>query len=247
MEVGRLLGWSAIAIFPLIGAGLGVTDIFDEVNEDLRAERARRFAARYGVVGAVLLLLAVAGVAGWQFWHKGQVHEAEATATAFLGAMQATAAPKAGSPVADPAALVVFDRLAATKPSGYRTLARLRAASARAANADLPGALGLWDAVAADAEADPILKDLANLLWVQHQVDQGQPDIVETRLQTLLAPDGPYRSLALETRALLLIRTGADGAARDVLQGLVDDNSALEGVKARANGLLARLDEGASK
>ncbi len=221
-----------------------MADIFDEVNEDLRAERARRFAARYGSAGVAVIVLAVAAAGSWQFWHARQLRASEVTASEFIGASQATAAPRAGVAVADPAALATFDKLATSAPSGYRTLSRLRAASARAANADLPGALALWDQVASDPAADSVLRDLATLLWVQHQLDQAPPETVEARLQPLLAPDGPYRSLALEARALLLIRTGAESAAREVLQGLVSDSSALEGVKGRANGLLARLGEG---
>ena len=224
-----------------------MTDIFDEVNEDLRAERARRLAARFGPAGAALVVLLVLGVAGWQFWHKRQVQAAEATASEFLAATQASQAPKAGTAVADPAALATFDRMAATGPDGYRTLARLRAAAARAANGDLAGALVLWDQVGTDRAADPALRDLATLLWAQHQTDQGPADQVEARLETLLAPDSPYRSLALETRALLLIRTGNTAAAREVLQGLAADSSALAGVKNRANGLLDRLKESASQ
>jgi len=80
----------------------------------------------------------------------------------------------------------------------------------------------------------------------QHQVDAGPPDQVEARLQTLLAPDGPYRALALEARAWLLMRTGDNTQARDILQGLTKDSAVPEGVRGRANGLLARMGDPAA-
>lgn len=220
-----------------------MADIFDEVNEDLRAERARRFAARYGALGFGLVLLAVAGVAGWQVWHGRQVKQAETVASDFLGAMHGTAPSPAGAVAADPAALAVFDRLAAEGPDGYRTLARLRDAAARASSGDLPGALGMWDQLASDSAADPILRQLASLLWAQHQVDAGPAEAVDARLQTLMAPDGPYRALALEARAWLMLRTGAKAQAQAILQGLAKDPAVTEGVRGRANGLLAQLGQ----
>ena len=49
-------------------------DIFDEVNEDLRADRARTLLRRYGGLLAAGALLVVAGAGGWQVWQR---HEAE--------------------------------------------------------------------------------------------------------------------------------------------------------------------------
>ncbi len=223
-----------------------MADIFDEVNEDLRADRARRFAAQYGSAGFAFVLLAVAGVAGWQVWHTKHMRETDAVATEFLTATHASPSSKAGPAATDPAAMATLDRLAATGPDGYRTLARLRTAAVRAGDGDLPAALGLWDQVAADQSADPLLRELATLLWAQHQVDAGPPDQVEARLQTLLAPDGPYRALALEARAWLLMRTGDNTQARDILQGLTKDSAVPEGVRGRANGLLARMGDPAA-
>ena len=45
-----------------------MADIFDEVNEDLRAERAKQFALRYGWLAALLAALLVGGVGAWQGW-----------------------------------------------------------------------------------------------------------------------------------------------------------------------------------
>ena len=223
-----------------------MADIFDEVNDDLRAEKAKQLAMRYGGVFAGALLLVLVGVGGYQAWRWKQNEQAAAVATTFLGAMAATAtAPGVDAPAtpARTAAAEEFSRLAATAPDGYRTLARLRAAALRATSGDLPGALTLWDQLAADTEADPLLRDLSSLLWVQHMVDNGEPAAVEGRLLPLVAPGNPWRPMALESQAWLQIRTGQDGKARDTLRALLADSSAPDGVKGRANGLLTRLGE----
>ncbi len=228
--------------------GLGVADIFDEVNDDLRAERARRFALRYGWLAALLALALVAGVGAWQAWRWHAARQANEVASAYLGAMREANGPAVAEGQATPsrtAAMAEFDRLAATAPEGYRSVARLRSAALHASTGDLPGALAMWDKLSSDTAADPLLRDLANLLWVQHQVDAGDPAAVEGRLQPLVAPGNPWRPLALENQALLAIRTGRTDAARDTLRGLAADPTAPDGVRGRANGLLARLGEAA--
>ncbi len=226
--------------------GPGVADIFDEVNEDLRAERAKRFALRYGWLAALMVVALVAGVGGWQAWRWNTARQANEVASAFLGAMRDASGPAAAEGQATPgraAAMATFDRLAATAPADYRSLARLRGAALHAGTGDLPGALAIWDKLSADTAADPLLRGLADLLWVQHQVDAGDPAAVEGRLQPLVAPGNPWRSLALENQALLALRTGRTDAARDTLRQLATDATAPDGVRGRANGLLARLNE----
>ncbi len=225
-----------------------MADIFDEVNDDLRAERARRFALRYGWLLAVLAVALLAGVGAWQGWRWYAARQSNEVASAYLGAMRAAAGPAVAEGQATPsrtAAMAEFDRLAGTAPEGYRSVARLRSAALHASTGDLPGALALWDRLSADTAADPLLRDLASLLWVQHQVDAGDPAAVEGRLQPLVAPGNPWRPLALENQALLALRTGRTDEARETLRRLAVDGTAPDGVRGRANGLLARLGEAA--
>ncbi|MDT7951859.1 MAG: tetratricopeptide repeat protein [Acetobacteraceae bacterium] len=210
-------------------------DIFDEVNEDLRAERARRLLQRYGFLLVIVVVLIVAGAAGWQYWQARQRSAREAVAGQFLAAMQ----EQTGSDRAKASA--TFTEIAKDGPSGYRSLARLREAAIKASAGDLPGALALWDEVSADEQADPSLRKVADLLWVQHQVDTGEPALVEGRIQALAAPGQPWRPLALEARAWLQLRTGNQSAAEKTLLEIRSLPSAPPGVRARANGLLARL------
>ena len=113
--------------------------------------------------------------------------------------------------------------MAATAPDGYRTLARLRAAALKADTGDLAGAAALYDQVAADSSADPLLRDLASLLWAQHQLDTGDPAPLEARLKALAVPDNPWHALASENLALLDLRQGHTDAAKATLRGLASD------------------------
>jgi hypothetical protein len=139
------------------------------------------------------------------------------------------------------AAVPEFLSVADKAGPGYRTLARLRAAGLKADAGDLPGAAALWDAVAADSGADPILRDLANLQWAMHEIDTAPPDAVQARLDPLLAPGNAWHALAAETEAMLDLRRGRPDAAKDTLKTLAQDITAPEGVRRRAEGLLGRL------
>ena len=208
-----------------------MADIFDEVNDDLRAERAGRLARRYGVVVALLVVLATGGVIGYEAWRGQQTKQAEGVAAEYLAAVSA-----------GPAGQAALDRIAETGPPGYRSLALLQAASVREKAADVPGALADWDRLANDQTADPLLRDLGTLLWAQHQVDTGPADAVIARLQPLTAPTNPWRALALETQSWILTRTGKTEQARAILGALVVDAAAPDGVRGRSQALLARLN-----
>ncbi len=218
--------------------GRRVADIFDEVNEDLRAERMQRLLKRYGFLLVIAAVLVIVAVAGWQALRARDKQQTEAVATAYLGAMRAGSsdAPEAGRTLA----AGQFAELANTAPEGYRTLARLREAALRLQAGDRPAALELWDRVAADTSAERTMRDLAGLLAIQAQLDDGDVAALEGRLLPLLGA-GPWRPLAQEAQALLAIRQGQDAKARGLLQTLVSDPAAPEGVRRRAEGLLARL------
>jgi hypothetical protein len=215
-----------------------LSDIFDEVSEDLRAERTQKLLQKYGGVLVAMLVLVVAGVGGWQAWKYYQARETARMAQAFIAAMRVADSPAAAD---RQAALPGFALVAQEGGPGYRSLARLRAAALKADAGDRDGALALWDEVAGDREADPLLRDLANLQWALHQIDKGDPDAVERRLAPLASPDNTFHALAEEGQALLALRQGKNDVARDTLKRLAQDVTAPDGVRGRANGLLARL------
>jgi len=222
-----------------------VDDIFDEIEGDLRADRARQLARRYGGAAALIGLMALAGVGGWQAWRWYELKQDQAAASVYLAAMQDADGTAAGlAPGANPAraqAIAGFAKAAAQAPTGYRTLARLREAALRADSGDRAGALELYGAVADDTAAEPLLRDLASLMLVDHQIDDGDPAQLRARLAPLALPTNAWHALAQEAAALLDLRQGQTDQAKAALKTLAQDTTAPSGVRGRANGLLARL------
>ncbi|MBN8897837.1 MAG: tetratricopeptide repeat protein [Rhodospirillales bacterium] len=218
-----------------------MVDIFDEVEEELRAERAQRLLLRYGgvIVGAVVLVIVAVG--GWQAWRWWQAKQDAAAAVSYVNAMAMADSASPTAIAARPATIGALDALAGAAPQGYRTLARLRAAALKAENGDMPGALKMWDEVAADGAADPLLRDLATLMWAQHQIDHGDPAQLAARLQALTSATNPWRALAREQLALLDLRQGKTDAAKTAFQQLADDVTAPAGVRGRSRSLASKL------
>ena len=214
-----------------------MADIFDEVAEELRAERARQAWRRFGPLAAVALVLVVGGVAGWQGYAAWQNRQAAASATAFLEAQNV--AP--GATPADQAAR--FATLAAQSPTGYRTLARLRAAALQAEAGELNLARATLDQVTSDTDADPLYRDLANLLWVLHGLDEVDPAMLAARITPLTAEGSAWRASARELAALVDLRRGRPAEAKRALDALANDATAPQGVRERAL-RLARSIEG---
>ncbi len=212
-----------------------MSDIFKEVEEDVRRERYAKLWQAYGryfVAVAVAIVVATASGVWWRDFSRSQ---READSTAFSAALNLS---RGG---ASEQAATAFAGLADSAGAGYAVLARLEQASAQARAGDREGAIALYDRVAADTGVDARLRGLARLLAAQHLVDSGDRDELITRLEPLMDAESPWRFSARELRALLDLRTGSTEEARRGYEGLVDDPEAPPGIRARAAELLAAL------
>lgn len=220
-----------------------MVDIFDEVSEDLRTERAITLAKRYGGLLVIACVLVLLGIAGQQVyaWRQAKLNsQAAAAYLALTGPIDAAAGKLTNDQLkADAKSLTDF---AATAPAGYRTLSRLRAAGLYADAGQTAQAEGIWNNIADDSGADPLLRDLANLLWAQHTLGTAPDAEVLARLKPLTAGQNPYQGLAQETQALLYLREGKTDLAKALFSQIASDPNAPDGVRNRADGLLAKLN-----
>jgi hypothetical protein len=220
-----------------------VVDIFDEVSDDLRAERMAKLLRRYGgllILAAILVLAAVGGDQAWQ-WHVTQQNDAAASKyLAVTGRVDLQGAAITNDQRI--AEAQQFESFAGSAPAGYRTLADLRAAGLYADAGQTDAAEGLWNQVSADPQADVLLRQLADLLWAQHALGTAPNDAVAARLTPLTASDNVWHGLAQETQALLYLHEGKKDQAKALFSEIASDPSAPEGVRNRADGLLAQLN-----
>lgn len=213
--------------------------LFREVDEDLRHEQMARLWRKYGgvvIAAALLIVVAVAGYQGWQAW-QGSVRQDEAAQYAAAMRMLEQNQPEA-------AAEALAD-LAAGADTGYGAVAALRRAAVLAEQGDTQAAVDAYQAIAADASADPAFRDLARVLAVLNRM-QGAPETVEAdallaELQPLTDPANPFRFTALELTAVLQVKQGDTARARDIYASLAEDGAAPQGVRSRARVMLTAL------
>ncbi len=220
-----------------------MVDIFDEVSDDLRTERAARLLRRYGLLvlaAAVLVLLGVAAQQGWVWYQTQQANKAATAYLAITQPIDATGTSLTNAQrTADAKQLTDF---AATAPAGYQALAQMRAAGLYADAGQLDMAETLWNRIGNNTGVDPLLSGLANLLWAQHALGTAPDDQVGARLAPLTQTQNPWHGLAQETQALLYLHQGKTAQAKALFSQLASDPSAPDGVRNRADGLLAKLN-----
>ena len=211
-------------------------DIFDEVDEDLRADKARALLRRYGAFLVLAMLLTLVGVGIYHTWQERQQAAAEAVAAKFLAA-QNDAAKK--TPPKD--LPHDFAAIAATAPDGYRTLARLQLGVLEWNNNQHDKAIADWQAVIDDSSAPPLLRDVATLTSVQFQLDTAKPLLLKAMLLPLVQGASRYRPLAAQLTALLDIRLGRMKEAREIIKSLVEDPQVPNGIRETSQDLLMTL------
>ena len=212
-----------------------MADIFREVDEDVRRERALKLWKRYGnyVAGlALLIVVATGGFVAWRDWDRKQ---AEAEAVRFQAAFELEAAGK------DEQAAAAFALIARDGRAGYAALARLREASLKAKLGDVPGAAAAFRAIAADDGVAPELRNVATLMAALHEIDNADPARIEQQLAALTDSGSPWRHSALELVAIAAARAGDAPKAREYYTRIADDPSAPAGLRARASEMIAAL------
>lgn len=211
-----------------------MADIFKEVDEDLRRDRAAKVWKKYGpyVIGAaVAVVLATAAYQAWRWWDVKQRSERSAS---YAAAVELLDQGKTKD------AIDAFDTLAGIDGS-YGTLAAFSQARLLAKDGNTAAAIEIWDRLAASASLGPAFRGAATLLSVMHQSDDGDPAALEARLGPLTADDNGFRAVALELTAVLAVRQGDRARARKIYAELADDRTAPVGLRARASQMLAAL------
>src|SRR5690606_8957185 len=124
-----------------------VSDLFREVDEELRRDRAVELWKRYGpyVVGAAVAIVVATGA--YVAWRDYTQQQAAEQGTAFFAA---TALASSG---ATKEAISAFEELAVSATTGYATLARMREAALKADAGEREAAIGLYRSVAEDSGA----------------------------------------------------------------------------------------------
>jgi hypothetical protein len=211
-----------------------VSELFDEVDEEVRREQLKKLWDRYSIfiiAGAILIVAAVGGWRGYQYLEAKKAAEAGAS---FEAAAELSEQGKHAE------AEAAFTKLAATAPYGYRMLSRLRAA-AEVATRDPQAAAKLYDDIAADRSVAAPEQDLARIRSAGLLLDTESYNNLLQRLEPATAPGATYRHTARELLALSAWRANDAAATRQWLDMIANDGETPASLRSRAEALQALL------
>jgi hypothetical protein len=209
-----------------------VSDIFNEVDEEVRREKLQQLWDRHQtlIIGAAILLVLLVG--GWRLYEWYEAKQAAEAGTAFNSAMTLSTEGKHAE------AEAAFAKVAQTGSANYRDLARLQAAG-EIAQRDAKAAVEAYDAIAADPRIAQTLRDLAAVRAGFLLVDTAPYEDIRRRLEPATAPDRAFRNSARELLALSALRANDTASAGKWFEMIVADPAAPPGLRQRIQMLMA--------
>lgn len=208
-------------------------DVFDEVEEDLRRDRAEKLWKKYAPYLIAAAVALVAATAAYSFWQDHRRKSLEASAQRYTAAGDLVAGDRER-------ALAELRGLAQDGSGGFAGLARLKEA-ALIAERDPAQGLALFRRVAADSTLDAELRRTAAAMAGILSIDAAPRAEAEQAAQTLQAAGSPFRNAGREIEALAALRAGDNARARDIYRAIADDLNAPAGLRRRAAEMLAAL------
>ena len=210
-----------------------MTDIFQDVEEDVRREKLEQIWRRYGtyiIAGAAFLVLCTAALTGWRAYQNRVQADRAREFIEANGLLDSNPAE----------AVKAFEALAA-KSGSYAVLARFREAEALLKQGEAKKAATLYDDIAASSRAPSRLRDLATLKSAYLTADTTSLADLRARLAPLTTSTGAWRHLARELLAYAALKEGDRKAAIADFRALADDSTAPDGVRSRAATMLGVL------
>ena len=211
-----------------------MSELFDEVDEEVRRDQLKKLWDQYSIYIIGLALLIIAGVGGWRGYQYLEAKKAAEAGAAFDRAAELSDQNKHAE------AEAAFADLAAKAPYGYRILARLRTAAEIAAR-DKAAAAKAFDDIAADTSVAASERDLARIRAAQLLLETTTYPNMLQRLEPAAGKDGAFRHSARELLALSAWRANDATATRQWLDMIANDGDTPPGLRSRAEALQALL------
>jgi hypothetical protein len=204
-----------------------------EVDDAVRQDDMVSFWRRYGRAVAVAVILALAAYGGWLLWQNHRTSVAEANSEQFAKLLKSAEAATLDQPL--------YDKIVADGGAGYKGQAEMLKAALAAGKNDSKGAIAAYDAVIADPDALPPVKDAATLRKVALAFDTMTPDQVIAALKPLAVPESSWFGSAGELTAIAYLKAGRRDQAAALFANLARDRQVPETIQLRAGQMASML------
>lgn len=209
-----------------------MSDIFQEIDNELRRDRLSRFWDQNGlviIVASVALVLVVAVSVIFSSWRASQNEASSERYEQLLERLDDASIDEKVS------ALEAFIR---EEDRGYKVLSQMRLAALMAESGDYETAARMFEEVAANGQLPLAVRDYATLQAGAALVSVVAPADIEVRLSKILQNQHGMRGQAREILALSYLLADQPLQARDLLLVHLDTTAVSQAMKLRANILL---------
>jgi hypothetical protein len=213
-----------------------VSDIFREVEEDVRRERLEKLWKQYGDYIIAGMAVIVVGVAGYKLWQHYEAVQIAKASVAYSTAVQLSNGGKSTE------AAQAFAKITKEAPSGYAAAAKLAEADALLADGKAADAVALYKTIAQKDNTE--LGNLARIRAAWALGDSASKSDLQTLLAPLTGPKSSWRFMAREILAYCDFRDGAMKAAQSEYNGLAAEAEASLTLRQRANAMAALIRAG---
>ncbi len=214
-----------------------MSEIFREIDEELRRDNFAKLWRDYGKYVIALAVLAVLATAGIVEWRDFQLKQRQEEGMRYAAALDLAQKGK-NAEAAD-----AFAQIARESSAGRAVMARLEEAALRAKSGDADKAVALYDGIAQDGGVNQVYRDFANLLAARYSFNKADPTSIVARLKPLTTADNAWHATALELTAAAQLKAGNRQEALASYTKLADDLTAPQGVRQRATEMVAVLHQ----
>ena len=217
-----------------------MTDLFEEVEDQLRTDRYKQFARRvmpWLLGAAAAALVATLAYWGYDSYRSSQTEKASDQYAAAIDAFAAGDRARART---------IWTDVAKSPSAAYKALSLMHLAAYALEDKKPAEAVRLYDE-AAKAASDPLIGDAARLKSAFALLDTAPLKDLEGRLKPLMEEGHPYRAHAREALAFARLNAGDLAGARGDFVILSQSLDAPPGAQARARAAISLIDTGAAK
>ena len=203
-----------------------MSDIFREVEEEVRQERLQKWWKKYGDYVIAGVSVVVIGVAGWKLWQHYQQEQQLKASSQYQSALQLTATGQSDL------AAQAYQQIAKSAPGGYAAVARMAQADSLLAQGKTAEAVAIYTEMMKDDRQG--LGEVARVRAAWAQADT----LSTAELRTLLAPvdndKSAWRYMAREILAYRAFRDGKTAEAQKGFEALAKADDAPSSIRQRA-------------
>lgn len=199
-----------------------------EVDDAVREDDLRNFMQKYGLWVGGLLVIGLAGLAGWIFYSNSQDEKAGIRSEEYVAAIDSVKQNNLDG------AAAALEPLQDAEQDGYRAAAKMMKANIALEKQDAKAAIAGYKEIVSDSDLPQPFRDLALIRQTVAEFDDMEPQQVVDRLKALAVPGNAWFGSAGEMVAISYLNMGKNDLAGPLFAQLAKDKAVPPTIRSRA-------------